>query len=210
MAKIVPAIQPTSLEDFQQKLRTVRQLTNRFQLDIVAADFNDTPTVELGVITLSPGMECDIHIMARNPLPQIEAAKRLYPHLVIVQYEGVEGLERIIESLRESGQAVGVAINPETEVADITNIIPMLDHVLIMAYPSGPSGQALQPKVLKKVAQIRELKPSVEVGLDGGVAEDTLSLIAKAEFDVVNTTSFLFSADDPMTRYTQLMEELAS
>jgi ribulose-phosphate 3-epimerase len=210
MPKIVPAIQPASLEDFQQKLRTVRQLTNRFQLDIVAADFNDTPTIELPEITLSPGIECDIHIMARNPLPHIEAAKRLYPHLIIVQYEGVENIKEILERLHEGGQAIGVAINPETEVSDIANIVPMLDHVLIMAYPSGPSGQTLQPKVLKKVAQVRALKPSIEVGLDGGVAEDTLSLIAKAGFDVVNTTSFLFSADDPLSRYTQLMEALAS
>lgn len=210
MVKIVPAIQPVSLEDFQQKLRTVRQLTNRFQLDIIAADFNDTPTIELGEITLSPGIECDIHIMARNPLPQIEAARRLYPHLVILQYEGVSGLEQILERMREHGQAVGVAINPDTEVAELANIISKLDHVLIMAYPSGPSGQALQSKVLKKVAQVRELKSSIEVGLDGGVAADTLSVIAKAGFDVINTTSYLFSADDPLSRYTQLMEALAS
>ncbi len=210
MAKIVPAIQPVSVEDFQQKLRTVRQLTDRFQLDIVSPDFNDTPTIELSEITLSPGFECDVHIMAHNPLPQIEAAKRLYPHLVILQYEGVEDLAGIIGRLRETGQAVGVALNPETDVADIASIIPLLDHVLIMAYPSGPSGQALQPKVLKKVTQVRALKPTVEVGLDGGVAEATLPLIAKAGFDVVNTTSFLFAAADPLSRYTQLMEALGS
>lgn len=209
MTKVVPAIQPKTIEEYQQKLRVVRQLTNRFQLDVVGTDFNDDPTIELSAIAPSTGMECDVHIMARDPKPYIVAAKALYPHLIILQYEGVENIKEILARLHEGGQAVGVAINPETSVEDIAELIPVLDHVLIMAYPAGPSGQALQPAVLKKVAQVRELKPGVEVGLDGGVAEDTLGVIAKAGLDVVNVTTYLFSAEDPLSRYTGLMEGLA-
>lgn len=210
MTRIVPAIQSRTLEQFQQSLRTVRQLTNRFQLDVVSSDFNDTPTIGVEEIPVVPGMECDVHIMARNPEPQIAAAKHLYPHLVILQFEGVENIRRILEGLHDEGQAVGVAINPETPVTAVADLLPIVDHVLIMAYPAGPSGQVLQPEVLGKAAQVRNLKPSVEVALDGGVAEDTLRQIAATGFDVVNVTTYLFSANDPMTRYTQLMEELSA
>ena len=209
MTKVVPAIQPKTIEEYQQKLRVVRQLTSRFQLDVVGTDFNDEPTIELSGIAPSTGMECDVHIMARDPRPYIVAAKALYPHLLILQYEDIEGIDELLQDIHGGGQAVGVAINPETSVADIAHLVPILTHVLIMAYPAGPSGQPLQPAVLSKVAQIRELKPAVEVGLDGGVAENTLGVIAKADLDIVNVTTYLFSAEDPLSRYTQLMEGLS-
>ena len=208
MTRVVPAIQARTVEEYQQSLRTVRQLTNRFQLDIISSDFNENPTIGIEQVPAAVGMECDVHIMARNPRAQIAAAKHLYPHLIVLQYEGVDGIHQILESLHSEGQAVGVAINPETSVRDIAELLPIVDHVLIMAYPAGPSGQVLQPSVLSKAEQVRKLKPGVEVALDGGVSEDSIGQIAATGFDVVNVTTFLFSAKDPLSRYTQLMEGL--
>lgn len=209
MAKVVPALLVKTVDEYRQRLKVVKQLTDRFQIDVIDPEFADNETVDLALFEPRQDIRCDIHIMSPNPSPYIASASALHPGLIIVQYEGVPEVEKLIEDLSVRGIAAGIAINPSTAVTDIVHLLPALQHVLIMAYPAGFAGQDLQPSVLKKVAEVRELAPHVEVGLDGGVSAESLDRIAKAGFDVVNVNSYLFGAEDVLSRYTELMEALA-
>ena len=206
MTKVVPAIHVASPEEYRDQLRVVRQLTSRFQLDVIDPDFADSPTVSMTEIEVPIGMQCDVHIMSPNPGRYMEDALALKPEMIIVQYETVENVEEILEAIRSHEVRVGLAINPETSIEHIASLVGLIDHCLIMGYPAGRAGQTFQPKGLHKVAQVRQLKPTIEVGLDGGVAEESLERIAKANFDVVNVTTYLFSSQDILGRYTELME----
>ncbi len=209
MAKIVPAILASNPEEYQQKIRLVRQLTDRYQLDVIDSEYADNPTLDLRQIEPRRDMLCDVHLMSRRPLHYLNDILALKPHMVIFQYEGAEDLVSALEKVKARGVLVGLALNPATEVDEVGSLLPQIDHVLIMAYTAGFAGQTLQPKVLKKADTTRQLAPTLEVGLDGGVSEDTLAKIAKAKFDVVNTNSYLFGSDDVLSRYSELMEALA-
>ena len=208
MTKIVPAILESQLSPYRQKLATIRQLTDRFQLDVIDGEFADNRTLQPQDIDPPSGLKLDIHLMVKRPLEYVSQAIKLRPYLVIVQYEAESGVAEAIEKIARGGIRAGIALNPDTPVDVITPFLPNLSHVLIMAYPAGFAGQKLQPAVFDKVAQVRELNADLEVGLDGGVEASTLKKIAAARFDVVCTNSYLFGAESVLTRYHELIGAL--
>ncbi len=208
MTKIVPAILEHDVAAYRRKLTLIRQLTDRFQLDVIDGEFVDNRTIQPSDIEPPAGLKIDIHLMVRQPLSYISSCVKLRANTIIVQYE-TEGVDEAVTKIKQNGLRAGVAINPETTIAMIDGLLDRLDHVLVMAYPAGFAAQKLQPATLAKAAELRAIKPELEIGLDGGVAADTLPKIAKAGFDIVNTNSYLFGADSTLTRYHELMEALA-
>lgn len=209
MAKVVPAILATEILDYRHKANMIRQLTDRFQLDIIDGEFVENRTIQPTDIAPPSGLKLDVHLMVKRPLEYISQVVKLRPYTIIVQYEADAGVAEAIDKIVANGLRAGVALNPDTPASVVEPLLPKLSHVLIMSYPAGFAGQKLQPRVFSKVAELREMKSELEIGLDGGVEESTLSKIAKARFDVVNVNSYLFGAQSPLTRYHELIGALA-
>lgn len=209
MTKVVPAILESSVADCRRKLQLVRQLTDRVQLDIIDGELIENRTVQPQDLEPPAGLKVDIHLMVKRPKEFIMPCVKLRPYTIIIQYEGAENVDEAIEKINTNGIRSGLAINPETKLANLSELLANVKHVLVMAYPAGFAGQKLQVAALSRVAELRELGFDGEIGLDGGVAVDTLKQIAMAKFDVVNTNSYLFTADSVLTRYHEIIEALA-
>lgn len=189
-------------------MQTVRQLTDRVQLDIIDGELIENRTVQPQDLEPPAGLKVDIHLMVKRPKEYVMPSVKLRPYTVIVQYEGAENVGEAIEKINANGIRSGLAINPETDLGSVGDLLALVKHVLVMAYPAGFAGQKMQPSALARVAELRELGFDGEIGLDGGVATDTLKKIAAAHFDVVNTNSYLFGAESVLTRYHEIMEGL--
>lgn len=209
MTKVVPALLAKNAVEFQEKIKIIRQLTDRYQLDVIDPEYVDNPTVNLQEVKPRLDLLCDVHLMSRRPAEYVDLVLSLRPHLVIFQFEQAEDLSLCFERVQKKGSKVGLAINPATSVDEVASFLPRLDHLLVMGYPAGFAGQEFQPKVFKKVKQVREIAPAIELGLDGGVSDETIDEITKQHFDVVNVNSFLFNGKDVLTQYSRLMESLA-
>jgi ribulose-phosphate 3-epimerase len=208
MTKIVPAILEASKEQYLARLATVRQLTDRFQLDIIDGEFVENRTVQLADVVRQTDLKMDIHLMVAHPKVFVEEAMRLNPNTIIIQYECGEDLVPCIEKISKAGLRGGVSINPETKLTKLKPFVGMLDYVQLMAYPAGFSGQKFQPQVLDSLPELRRLFPTAEIGLDGGMSEKTAKKILLAGFDIANVNTYLFGADDPLNRYSQLLEHV--
>lgn len=206
MTKITPAILVSSKEEYDKKLAIVRQLTGRFQLDIVDGEFADNRTVDPSQISRPNDLKMDVQLMVARPSEYLPRTLALRPHLVIIEFECQENLEPLLAQIKQAGSKAGLAIAPKTTVAEIENLFPTIDHLLIMGVEPGFSGQKLIPEVLEKASQARKIRPELEIGLDGGVSADNLSKIATADFDVISVNTYLFAVDDPASRYSELME----
>jgi len=208
MTKVIPAILEASSAECRRKLQLVRQLTDRVQLDIIDGALVDNRTVQPQDLQPPAGLKVDIHLMVKRPKEYVAPSVKLRPYTIIVQYDGAEDVAGAVEKIKSNGIRAGVAINPDTELDKLSGFIDRLSYILVMAYPAGFAGQKLQTKVLSRVVELRELGFDGEVGLDGGVATESLKKIASAKFDVVNTNSYLFGAENILTRYHELMEVL--
>lgn len=212
MTKIVPAILESELSAYRQKLNLVRQLTDRFQLDVIDGEYVDNRTLQPQDISPPSGMKLDIHLMVARPHEYIPACIKLRPYTILVQFEALaeaEQLRPILEKINNAGLRSGVALNPATDLSSVSPVFDAVNYVLLMAYPAGFAGQKLDRRVLTRVNEVRTLAPHAEVGLDGGVNASSLKAIAAANFDIVNTNTYLFNTDSPLTRYHELIGALA-
>ena len=205
MTKIVPAILAKSKEEYQARLTTVRQLTDRFQVDIIDGEFVDNRTIGLDEVGRMTELKMDIHLMVAEPKSFVEKAITLNPNLIIIQYECGQDITPHLERIKKSGLQAGVAVNPDTKLSKLKPLKDLLDHLLLMAYPAGFAGQKLQPEVFDKLVEARKLYPSVEIGLDGGVTDKNAKKILQSGFDTVNINSALFEAEDTLNRYSEFL-----
>lgn len=205
MTKIVPAILAKSKEEYQARLTTVRQLTDRFQVDIIDGEFVDNRTIGLDEVGRMTELKMDIHLMVAEPKSFVEKAITLNPNLIIIQYECGQDITPHIERIKKSGLQAGVALNPDTKLSKLKPLKDLLDHLLLMAYPAGFARQKFQPEVLDKLVEARKLYPSVEIGLDGGVTDKNAKKILQFGFDTVNINSALFEAEDTLNRYSEFL-----
>ena len=102
----------------------------------------------------------------------------------------------------------GVAINPDTPIADLSDILPAIHHVCFMSVYPGYGGQQFIPKSIERIKQLRKmidekgLKVLIEV--DGGVTEENASSIVAAGADVLVAGNTVFKSKDPKGTIRQL------
>lgn len=208
--KIVPAILTDSVEELNAQIRIARQLTDRIQIDIIDGEYVDNRTITPRDVHKPIDSKIDLHLMVNDVSSYIAQCIGLNPYTIIFQFDALK-LQRdilgAIDQIHNAGFRAGLALNPDISVDTVAKYIPKIDHVLIMGYPAGFAGQKFQRSVVEKVAQVRAIRPDIEVGIDGGVNHTSLKTVAAANFDVININTYLFhnSEADPLSVYSELL-----
>jgi ribulose-phosphate 3-epimerase len=143
----------------------------------------------------------DCHLMIDNPNDFIAAFAEAGADWVSVHYEACLHLHRTLELILNHGMKPGVVLNPATRVDLITEILPMVHHVLIMSVNPGFGGQEFIPFSLDKVRQLvqirNRLKLKFKIEIDGGVAHDTVAAIVQAGAELLVAGNAVFGAGQP-------------
>jgi ribulose-phosphate 3-epimerase len=143
----------------------------------------------------------DCHLMIDNPNDYIASFADAGADWVSVHYEACPHLHRTLELIIHHGMKPGVVLNPATRVDLITEILPMVHHVLIMSVNPGFGGQEFIPFSLDKVRQLvqirSKLKLKFKIEIDGGVAHDTVAAIVQAGAELLVAGNAVFGAGQP-------------
>ena len=143
----------------------------------------------------------DCHLMIDNPNDFIAAFAEAGADWVSVHYEACPHLHRTLELILNHGMKPGVVLNPATRVDLITEILPMVHHILIMSVNPGFGGQEFIPFSLDKVRQLvqirNRLKLKFKIEIDGGVAHDTVAAIVQAGAELLVAGNAVFGAGQP-------------
>jgi ribulose-phosphate 3-epimerase len=143
----------------------------------------------------------DCHLMIDNPNEYIAAFAEAGANWVSVHYEACPHLHRTLELILHHGMKPGVVLNPATRVDLISEILPMVHHVLIMSVNPGFGGQEFIPFSLDKIRQLaamrRQMGLKFRIEIDGGVAHDTVSSIVKAGAELLVAGNAVFGAGQP-------------
>ena len=141
----------------------------------------------------------DVHLMVKNPEKYIDDLCMLNTHYITFHYESVKDSLKVINHIRDNGVKCGISIKPGTSVSEIFSLLPYLDMVLIMSVEPGLSGQRFMESVLYKIEVLR--KEIIEKGyktiisVDGGINEDSCSLVKEKGADMVVSESYLLDGD---------------
>ncbi len=148
----------------------------------------------------------DIHLMVEDIYNYIDCYSTLQPSNITFHFE-IGNTSDIINYIKNKGIKVGLAINPDTKVESIEPYLKDIDIVLVMSVIPGAGGQKfidISPKIdfLYNYRVNNNLSYKIEV--DGGINDETIKLIKKADIAVVG--SFITNSDDYKKQFLKLEE----
>lgn len=201
MAEICPTLLATNAEDFTAQLQRLEQFAGRLHIDLMDGKFAKTTSVQPDQIWWPGNLRVDLHVMYQKPFGWTDVFVALGPQLVIVHAEAEGDFTSFAAAMHHHGIETGVALLPETPVASIAPALDAIDHVLVFSGNLGYYGGKADPALLPKIRQLRQLKPTLEIGWDGGVNARNAPALAKAGVDVLNAGGFISHAEDPQAAY---------
>ena len=140
----------------------------------------------------------DCHLMIENAAQYIPDLAEAGANWVIVHYEVCPHLHRTLQLIAQHGMKPAVVINPATRIDVLTEILPMVHHVLIMSVNPGFGGQEFIPFSLDKIRRLAELRQEMglafRIEVDGGVAHDTVAQVVQAGADLLVAGNAVFGA----------------
>jgi len=143
----------------------------------------------------------DCHLMIENPDEFIPAFAEAGASWVSVHYEACRHLHRSLELIAQHGMKPAVVVNPATQVDLLTEILPMVHHVLVMSVNPGFGGQAFIEFSLDKIRRLAALRQEMglafRIEVDGGVAHDTVARIVQAGAELLVAGNAVFGAGHP-------------
>ena len=174
-------------------------------LHVDVMDGHFVPNLTLGPVVVSSlrkatRLPLDCHLMVTNPEFLVPLFAQAGAHTITVHAESTVHLDRLLHQIQELGCVAGVSLNPATPLSVIEHVIPWVDMVLIMSVNPGFGGQKLIPYCLDKVRHLRELRPDLEIQVDGGVKLDNVAqVVAAGATNIVAGSAVFDSADVPAT-----------
>ena len=138
----------------------------------------------------------DAHLMIANAERYLEDYAATGVDYITVHAEACTHLHRALGHIAELGVKPAVTLNPATPLAAISEVLPLVDMILIMSVNPGFGGQSFIESSLDKIARLRTmldergLDPLIQV--DGGISKDTIGPCVKAGANVFVSGSSIF------------------
>ena len=142
----------------------------------------------------------DVHLMIT---PVNELAKSFADagaDLISFHPEAVDNVPETIKLIKQCGCKVGIAINPDTSLSVLQDIIGEIDLVLLMSVYPGFGGQEFIEDTIEKISEAKRLidqqDHQIFLEVDGGINNETISKVSKAGANVFVAGSAIFGSSD--------------
>lgn len=169
--------------------------------DLIHFDVMDgrfVPNITMGPVVLeavrrSTSLPVDAHLMIVEPDHMLEAFANAGAARIDVHWETCPNLHRTLQAIKALGCEAGVAINPHTPALLLSDIIDLVDAVLVMTVNPGFGGQQFLPETLPKIRALRQMRPDLDIGVDGGINSETVARVVEAGATTLVVGSAVFS-----------------
>jgi ribulose-phosphate 3-epimerase len=190
-------------------MERIVSFATRVHIDLADGSLAPTHLTPVDQVWWPGGVRADIHVMYKSPLDYLPALIALQPQLIIVHAESSGSFMEFSHTVRSHGIEAGVAILPETPVEAIAPGLDFIDHVLVFSGDLGKFGGRADPGLLPKVAQLKQLKPQLEIGWDGGINTRNAGALAKMGVEVLNVGGYIQHASDPVEAFAGIQAAVA-
>jgi len=168
-------------------------------VDVMDGDF--VPNLTIGPCVVrslakKTTLPLDCHLMVRRPELLVPLFADAGASNITVHVESTVHLDRLLNQIRERGCTCGVALNPATPIESVRPVLDVVDLVLVMSVNPGFGGQKLIPYCLDKVRALRDLRPELDVQIDGGVKLDNLRRVLDSGATNIVAGSAIFETAD--------------
>jgi len=202
-ATICPTVTTDDIDVYRQQIEESATYATRIHIDLADGIFTRKLTA-VEDVWWPAGMRADLHIMFQEPFQHIPAILALGPQLVIVHAEADGDFIAFAREMHRHGIEAGVSILQKTPVEAIIPALEYVDHVLIFSGDLGHFGGKADLSLLDKVKQLKQIKPQLEIGWDGGANDENALAMAEGGVDVINCGGYLHG-DNPTEAYQKIV-----
>ena len=188
-------------------------------IDVIRPPYSEKPRFSEGLIRelcrSLPQTKLEIHLMAPEPLPILNEVKASCidgptpdASVHIEAYKNREAAEALMV-IRRMGFRPGIAIDLPTPVDSLApSVVEEAELIYVMSVPAGRGGQSFDPGAVEKVRWLKKAYPSMLLGVDGGIDEETGRLVIEAGADRLTVGSRITGSCDPLEALRSLRMDL--
>jgi len=205
-AKIAPSILSADFARLgEQVTEAAHAGADCFHLDVMDGVF--VPNLSFGPMVVRAVRSCTdlplhVHLMIVQPEKWIDAFVKAGADSLTVHMETCPDLAGMVRGIKEAGVMAGVALNPETPLSAVEDVLPQTDSLLIMLVHPGFGGQTPIPETIDKVRMARRMLGErgleMEMAVDGGVNAETAPGLVKAGATLLVAGSAIFNKKEPV------------
>ncbi len=210
---IIPAILENNPKKFTETLKTIMGLKNikTIQIDFADGDFVATKTLPIEEVQLpaKTKIQFEAHLMMDTP-KDFSAYQKAGFKKVIIHYEAFASeldLEAAVEAIKKSKMTPAIAISPTTEISVFKYHTDTINDFTLLGVTPGKQGQKMLPNTIDRLLELRDMAPSANIEVDGGVNSKNIAAVIDAgATDCVVGSSLL--KGDIKENYQELLEAL--
>ena len=195
-----PSLLAADFNNLEKDIRSIEKAgVTYLHLDIMDGMF--VPSYSFGFPVLNSIRQItdcffDVHLMIENPDRYLKDFVELGADSITVHAEACKHLDRTVQSIRELGAKVGVALNPATPLSALDWVLDKIDMVLIMTVNPGFGGQKFIPSMLDKISELKSIIDEkgydVDIQVDGGISSQNVEVVMNAGANVFVAGSAIF------------------
>ncbi len=195
--KIAPSILSADFGKLNEEIASVEPYVDLLHVDVMDGHFVPNITIGAPVVQcIKSKLPLDLHLMIEHPERYVEDFVKAGAASITVHQEACRHLHRVIQQIKSLGVKAAVSINPATPLEMIEEVLDDVDMVLIMSVNPGFGGQKFIEGALGKIAELRKLKPDLDIEVDGGINAETAKKCVEAGANILVAGSYIFGAKD--------------
>jgi len=215
---IAPSILSADFGRLADEVRAVAAAgADWLHLDVMDGHF--VPNITIGpsvveAIRRATTLPLDVHLMITEPRRYVPAFVAAGANWVSVHQEACSDLGTAITEIHRAGARAAVAINPETPVAAVADVLSETDMLLVMSVHPGFGGQRFIEDALAKLREAAAVRARLGatclLEVDGGITVENAGKAAAAGADVIVAGTAIFHAPDYAQAITAMRRGIAA
>lgn len=199
--KIAPSILAADFTRLGEQVREAEDAgADVIHIDVMDGRF--VPNITMGPFIVASvrrvtKLPLDVHLMIVEPEQHLAEFASAGASSINVHLETCPNLHRTLQTIKELNCRVGVAINPHSPASLLSEVIHMLDIVLVMTVNPGFGGQTFLPETLPKIRRLRDMADQsgrlIDIEVDGGINPQTALKVVEAGANVLIAGSDIFN-----------------
>lgn len=182
--------------------------TDYFHIDVMDGLFVESFTNEImeeycKYIKSISNIPLDIHLMVKDVKKYIDIYLNYEPNIITFHIEAVKNEKQaigLINYIKSNNCKVGIAINPNTDISKIYNLLKYIHMVTIMTVEPGKGGQALIPETLNKIEELKnyieENNIEIDIEADGGIKVNNVQNVKTKGANIIVSGSGIINSDN--------------